>query len=337
MKKIISILIITIVSVFLFGCRHKITADPSGIITNSINVDTTKTQIYVGNYYGGLGDSWLQKLKAEFEELYKNYEMDGKKGVEIIIDNRKEQFSGETLVTNITSSYNEIFFTEKVNLPDFINQNLLYDISDVVTSYNLGDFYEDEEGAHIKEKLNAVDEYLQKDGKYYALPFYEGYYTLIYDAALFEEKGYYFIKGYESITELSNMFIQEDDDEKSAGPDGEYGTYDDGLPATYSDFINLCNYISLDKGAAAITYPGSYPHYWIRFMFNLWSIFEGKDQFNLNFSLNGSATSLVDVNNGTITKLDPVTITPNGSNAAMLQKQLGKYYALSFVNVIQNH
>lgn len=50
----------------------------------------------------------------------------------------------------------------------------------------------------------------------------------------------------------------------------------------------------------------------------------------LNWSMNGVVNNLVDVaEDGTITNLEPTTIT-DGGNGYMLQKQLGKYYALQF-------
>ena len=95
-------------------------------------------------------------------------------------------------------------------------------------------------------------EYKTDDGKYYELPFYEAYPTIAYDIELFETRNYYFAKG-GAPSEFCE-FTQSNNTDKatgefsgykyvgaigarSAGPDGKYGTNDDGLPATYDKFL----------------------------------------------------------------------------------------------------
>ena len=53
---------------------------------NTEKIDTSRTQLYVFNFYGGYGSDWLTAAKARYEELHKDdvYE-DGKKGIQIII------------------------------------------------------------------------------------------------------------------------------------------------------------------------------------------------------------------------------------------------------------
>lgn len=288
---------------------------------------STKTVINVGNYYGGLKDYWLTEMEKQFEAAYSDYVNGDKVGVDVVIDNNKSKYSGETLLTGIKASNNDVFFTEKVNLPDYISNGLIVNINDVVTEYDLHDYDSSESvGTTIESKLTMGEkDYLKGgDGNYYALPFYEGYYTLMYDVALFEENGYYFASDYKQQQNLADKFT-DDLDNLSDGPDGESGTYDDGLPATYADFYDLLKYMS----DTPITYPGAYMHYWLRFMFNLWADYEGAEQMALNFSLDGTAKTLIDVDQGTITPIGNTTITD--SNAAILQKQAGKYYALEFV------
>ena len=48
-------------------------------------------------------------------------------------------------------------------------------------------------GKTVAEKFNVhQDDYLKVDGKYYGVPHYQGEYGFVYDADLFEKKGYYF-------------------------------------------------------------------------------------------------------------------------------------------------
>ena len=54
------------------------------------NVDDTKTQLYVGVYDGGFGESFLYDFKARFEEEYKDYQFsDGTVGVQVMIRSEK--------------------------------------------------------------------------------------------------------------------------------------------------------------------------------------------------------------------------------------------------------
>ena len=53
-----------------------------------------KIIIRVQNFFGGFGDEWLNQVKAQFEEDYKNYEspdFPGKKGVYIKKKNNKDK------------------------------------------------------------------------------------------------------------------------------------------------------------------------------------------------------------------------------------------------------
>ena len=54
----------------LAGCG--ITKKPVGD-----KADDTKTQLYVGNFYGGLRDDWLQAAKTRFEAAYAETSFEG--------------------------------------------------------------------------------------------------------------------------------------------------------------------------------------------------------------------------------------------------------------------
>jgi hypothetical protein len=121
--------------------------------------------------------------------------------------------------------------------------------------------------------------------------------------------------------------------ERSHGPDGKYGTFDDGMPATYADFYVLLNRMK-EKGVTPMTWAGKIPSYSTKAFLHLWAMNEGVDQMMLNFTLNGQATDLATVSdNGKVT-LSTETITPD--NAWKLQQQYGKYQALEFISNIAN-
>ena len=91
-----------------------------------------KTILYVSNYYGGLGDEWLTNVIARFEADYADYELNGKKGVKVKVNNN--QNIGTTVVSSIKTSPFEVYILESVYYYDFVNAGVLADITDVVTS-----------------------------------------------------------------------------------------------------------------------------------------------------------------------------------------------------------
>lgn len=280
-------------------------------------IDPTRTQLYVSNFNGGYGDEWLRKVKARFEEMQKDvsYE-DGKKGVQIMIHNNKE---GVFATMGITTE--EVFFTEKVNYGDYVSEKFLLDITDIVTE-PLSEY--GEEGT-IEDKFTDVQKnYLKMEGKYYAIPHYEGYSGINYDIDLFEDYGFYFKDGGGFVTDGMNL------SERSAGPDGEKGTWDDGLPVTYEEFFALCDRI-YQNGIVPVSWTGANQHYINTVATALHADYEGLEQMMLNYTFDGTATDLISVDEATeeVTELPDVQI--DEENGYELYSQAGRYYALKFV------
>jgi hypothetical protein len=289
-------------------------------------IDTTKTQLYIYNYDGGIGTEWLERLKAKFEEQYKEESFEPeKKGVEIIIKRDKGNPS-----STIAEDYNEIFFAEGINYNDLIVQGRLLDISDIVNETLPG------ESKSIADKLTAekISAFTVLDGKHYVLPHYEIYSGVTYDVDLFEEKRLYFgtdggytnyAQSYNENPELSLL---------SAGPDGIKGTYDDGLPATYEQFIKLCSDMKKMHGITPFVFTGSYPKYINHLMGALWAKYNGAKEFMYNVSFDsGSDTTrvIVDFNNDEPV-ISNLPVTPE--NGYITTWQAGKYYALNFIEKI---
>lgn len=298
--------------------------------------DSTKTIVKVGNYYGGLGDEWLTVVEKKFEADYAEVSFeDGKKGVDIVIDNNNS-YTGQNVIDSVDK--NDVWFGYLMNYYDLISQNIAMDITDVVTG-DLGEVCETEKGVTVESKLadNVKDTFKAVGaGKYYGLPVYEGFYGLVYDVDLFEKEGFYFVKGFDRSGKLDDMFIGAGGTgAKSAGPDGIEGTYDDGLPETYEDFYNLCKYMK-KYNVTPMTYPGSFMHYWLRYLFQVWADYEGVEQMSLNYSLNGTATDLVSLDeSGNLVKKEAVAIS--AENSYELQAQAGKYYALQFTKTLASN
>lgn len=325
--RIVSLVLIVVTMATLF-----VACTPDDDSTNE-KIDPNRTQIYVYNYAGGYGTDWLIALKERYEELHKDdvYE-EGKKGVQVYINAQKTSI--ESYMDSILDNRDEIYFAEYVDYYTLLYKDLVADITEAVTG-DLGS-YGDPAGTTIESKLTeqfqdyfAVSEGTSK--KYYALPHYASYNGLAYNIDLFEEKGYYFRDDRSDVEYLEDNFIIPNSNEKrSAGPDGQYDTYDDGLPATYDEFFLLCDYIASDGNTPIVWNGVAYRDYLNDFMAALVVDYEGLDNTALNYTLDGTATDLGKIVNGEfVFDTTPTTIT--AENGYELKRQAGKYYALSFM------
>ena len=125
-------------------------------------------------------------------------------------------------------------------------------------------------------------DYMGRDGEYYGLPTHENVTGVSYDAHLFDQKGYYFAKPTaepDEIIEFESLVVGEEievvnnktnetsyltfnfvdpyvpgwENNKSCGPDGIFGTLDDGLPSSLIEFIVLCEKMKKDGVEPIVT------------------------------------------------------------------------------------
>ena len=310
MKKIIKGLALVFITVFVTsfaacgGNRPSNDANKSG-----------KLILNVATYDGGIGTDWIKQSKAEFEALYANTKFGDKTGVYINPVGNK-QMGGDT-IENDSLKY-DVYFTEMVNYYSFVNKKKFADISDIVTGAYPAEFGTDASEDTIEGKLQqSWKDYLtSKDGKYYALPFYDGIYGIFYDVDLFDEYNWYF----------NENGVFQGSGEKSVGLDGIPGTYDDGLPETYAQFNMM-----LEGIASATVVPFSYgdAKYVGRMLANLWSNYEGLGQMLLNNTFSGTANNVVTSFKQGAPVVESEKI--DSKNGYLLQKQAGKYYALNFL------
>lgn len=303
--------------------------------------DPTKTNVYVMNYDGGLGQAWLDAAEKRFEEMYKDVELaEGQKGINIVIESKNQD--GEKVLNNIAGAKYSVYFTEMVNYNQFVNKGVVMDITDILTE-NLTAYGENQS---ILDKMNSnLSSFLnvgtEEEPKYYAAPFYEAYSGIMYDVDLFEQKGFYFnaqgqfVQGY-----FDDDHIYHGNDTLSYGPDGKTGVIDgvdysgdDGLPATYDQFFQLCDYM-LGAGVTPLIWPGANQDYVNELIYNMWADYEGVDRMMLNYTFNGVDDSIVEsvLADGTVVLKDAQNIT--SENGYLTYGQAGKYYALQFVERI---
>lgn len=198
---------------------------------------------------------WIQDAAARFTELKKDesYES-GKKGVNITIqDNKLIPYD------SLSSDGNDIYLDEaKADMYTYSASNELMQLDEIVS------YIENDQkltiDADAKKRMLG---YESADGQrhYYGLPQYEWSNSLTYDVNYFEEKGFYFAKpdATKTVTHEGKYgtvkFVDSTDMQKSCGPDGVYGTSDDGLPSSLEEFAKLCDYIK-SQGGSPFIIPG---------------------------------------------------------------------------------
>lgn len=302
------------------------------------DVDESKTQIYVYTYKRGFGDEWLYNLEQAFEEKYATTSFEeGKTGVQVWHTSE----TTEPTAADIRAGRYDVYFMENADYYGIKNAGgALGDITEIVTQASSVD------GKTISSKLSDAQKVFfggsvnDEDAQYYALPHYKGGYGLVYNVELFDEMGYYIAQ--------DGTVIGTSAKQKSTGPDGKTGVIDgidysadDGLPATYAQFLTLCRFIS-NTGNVPLCWPGGYYDQHLNHLFNaLVAEYEGVDGMNLNvtFDSKGEAVDdLVVIENGAVKKENGKIVTeslPIGvSNGYDVMRQAGKYYALEFLREI---
>lgn len=322
MKKLLALLLaLTVAMSVLAACGSLGTVQQGGNQGDApVPTDPSKAQITVATWDGGLGSQWLEDAAAAFEELYKDatHFEEGKTGVEVTIV-ASRSFDGSSMA--FTPLTHDVYFVEAVDYYAMINNEQFADITDVMTA-PLTEYGED---GTIADKLDpSLDAFLTYiDGNYYAVPFYETFYSFAYDLDLWDAKAFYMSADGGWCKKDGNL---------SAGPDGAAGTDDDGLPATYEDFAKLLTRI-VDAGVTPFVTASNAQDYVANLLYEYWANYEGYEQMMLNFNFEGTATDLISVSeDGAVSKLGDTEITME--NGYMLQQQAGRYEVLQFAQDI---
>ena len=108
MKKQLAVIMATLLTLGTIGMSAcgEIKRDDVGEV-----LDDTKSLLNIGVFNAGYGVRWAEEAVKDFEEFYKNTEFEpGKKGVEVQIDARKDEFKPVTLKATITSNKNTLYF-----------------------------------------------------------------------------------------------------------------------------------------------------------------------------------------------------------------------------------
>ena len=288
------------------GCNRK----------EAVEIDPTKTQRYVQNYNGGFGGAWLDAAAARFTKEYAETCFEpgtDKKGVQIIIDHTK------SLDSNLSTSVNSVFFAESLDyVSTAVSGSTTLDITDIVQSAVPG------ESRTIESKLSSeYQSYLKYvNNKYWALPHYEFYSSLIYDVDLFENEKLYFADD-----KTDSDFIMTKTQKRSSGPNGVYENNggDDGLPATIEEFAVLFDYM-ISKNITPLIWSGANDNYVQKLLRALTASLEGAEGYKANYTFEGTTKIVTDYST---MATDEVEITKQ--NGYLLSQQESKYEALKFL------
>lgn len=315
-KKLIAlVLALSVVATLFSACGIGTVKDPNA----SQNIDySNATQLSVATWDGGLGSKWLEDAARRFELLNQNTSFEeGKTGCHITI-NASRSFDGSSMA--FTPLTHDIYFVEAVDYYAMTNNDQMADLTSIMTN-PLSAYGE---GRSILDKIpEALQDFLDIDGSYYAVPFYETFYSFAYDLDLWDAKSFYFAKD-GSFTNASGDLAE--------GPDGKPGTSDDGMPATYADFGVLVDHIK-EEGVTPFICAANATDYIANFLYEYYANYEGAEQMALNYTFDGTATDLIEVSeSGEISELPAEEI--EWDNGYELQRQAGRYYALQFARDI---
>lgn len=301
----------------------------AGNSSSSKPVDTTKAQLNLLNYDGGFRTDWMNAAVERYEKLHANDSYNGKTGIQIQVTPLK---TGAT-ADSIKGDKYDIYSIESMDYYSLVNKDVLLDLTDVYTTANPY-----ESGKTIEDKLTTEQKnyYRTDEGKYYGIPNYGGYFGIAYNIDIFESKGFY-IKKDADFADTANIgqYFTKASNNRSEGPDGKAGTSDDGLPVTYDEFFYLCRRM-LEVGVTPIIWSGQYYEKQLTgLIHSLVTEAEGAEQMTLTYTMDGTATTLGKVENGTfVADTEATKITT--ANGYELARRKGNYDSLDFLNRLIN-
>lgn len=233
-------------------------------------------------FKGGLGSEWATKLESGFEQKYANYSFEeGKMGVDVQIDARKEVFDRASKIITLLSSSDtaaDMYYTCANLYNDTDAAGLLMNMKDLVQekayteSGELADGHWDSTaGKWVYDNATKSIEDKMKDSYkdafwvqgttadasgYYALPFETSITGFIYDHDLFVNMGWLNDSTPDGLPSTMEEFWELMDTITQAG----YICYTSG-PSNYWDGMDaafFAQYEGFDKAALDYTYDGEY-------------------------------------------------------------------------------
>ncbi len=166
-----------------------------------IQIDHTKTQLYISNHDAGIGRSWIEAVGAAFAEDFANYSFEeGKQGVQVIY-NHNSRIGQANFYETIERDADYVYFAENIDYAMYGRK--FADVTDIMGKGAITGV--DENNNFIRESnsiANKMDSqmliHLDMDGstevQYNAFPYYLGLKNVNYNIDLWSEKEFYFSK-----------------------------------------------------------------------------------------------------------------------------------------------
>ena len=339
-KRFFTILMCAVVGLSTIGC-----GGTSGGGESKQDVNENQIQLNVAYYNKGFGGEYVRELGARFEEEYKDVKFGDKTGVQVMYYPTQDasKFKDAGLFKGSTDI--DVALAENVLIRNLIKGDALLDVTDVLTETSKYD------NKKIVEKMSEQQKTaVSKDGSMYAVPHYASSYGIVYNVSLFDANMWYFKDGYAlpvgynpddaicdfdkyQSADINGMFVTSESDIKTAGPDGEKGTDDDGLPCTYDEFFWLCKKISQKPNCTPVSWAGKYYSYYLQEMLKSVMIAStGKEAYlDILDPIGKNPQDLIKVDeNGNVTAIAGTVLT--AEDCAEIRKQKGLYDAIRFLN-----
>lgn len=341
------------------------------------NWDMTKVNLRVQVYDGGYGNDWLYACKEDFEKKYAETTFGDLKGVDVHITT--DRTLGTAIKDQYAVLEQDMMFCPTVH--DYVGlakNGYLLDLTDIFTDVPQENIGTGKTNKSIKDNLEPeVERFLAVQDasgtdRYYGLPCQGEGNGFNYDVDMFFNYGFYYKDGHDHSTKASNFItpIEYDDqdvadnggeyvtltdvgggtmkyvtvkgDTLSTGPDGKYGTNDDGEPEYYSDFLNLCHYMQIDSGY------GIKPCIWMSgaeaYVYSIAGLlakdYSGYDEACVTRDFEGGTIKYITEWNGDGTPKSFATYDMDQPNAdkAMVFKSAGYYYGVSLIaSILKNN
>ncbi len=334
-KKILTLLLCLILSFSMVACGTNGDSD-GGEIGDKVTLD-----FFI--YDAGLGSQWLEKANERFMAKNAKTAYGDKEGVFCRINK-----GSPSLASMATDGYH-VYFMEWVEpVSGMVKTGNLLNINDIVTEK-----YDTRDGELVSIEDKMFPEYKKfaqaDNGEYYAIPYTEVYAGLTYDRKLFNEGGYYFAQPDKDGTVFQSKllgqtfkFIKRNDNaSKTCGPDGEYGTVDDGLPSSTVELVVLWERM-LSRGVQPVQLSGKYLNYANFFLDGLMTSLQGEEEAWATYGFEGKMDVVVGYKDEPIFGNIDYIKKPIVKTVEITEEQgyyttwsVAKYYALALLEIIE--
>ena len=302
---------------------------------------SSKTRIVVANGDGGVGTVWLEEAAERFAKLKKDESYEGgKTGIFIDI----ERGMGLDLANAATGSPHIYFSERRYDASTLAQSGQVLDITDIFTDTT-------REGGAFETVVNPqmLDFCKGFDGNYYAMPHYEFFGGISYDADVFNATNAWFAAEDETAVTAYNSvygsakFVANATAKKSKGPDGKANTEDDGMPCSLDELIILFSYFRDRTEYYPITMSGKYTDYSNYLLVSLWAALAGVEQMTNYYNCTGEIEIVTGFTNENLFSgidyikkptVETVNMAADGSEGYKGSLMSAKYYAMAILEII---